>query len=247
MIDSPPQLDRPMCAEPSADVSEFLRTEGVGRMIAFLAHESRNALQRIAASSDMLARRLRDYPEAACYVHQIHRAVDDLGHLFTEVRGPGGAAPSCCSTCDLLEVWRDAWEQVEPARTGRAVQMVRCLEDSVGHCAGDRWQLTQVFRNLFENSLAACSDPVRIELHGASIDLASGPGLRVVYRDNGPGIEPDERQRIFEPFHSTKPSGMGLGLSICRWIVEAHGGTIELGNPYARGAEFVITLPPTPG
>ena len=72
--------------------------------------------------------------------------------------------------------------------------------------------------------------------------LSGRPALRVSVRDNGPGFPPEHRARLFEPFHTTKPAGTGLGMAICRRIVEAHGGTIEAG-PGGPGAEVAVTLP----
>jgi signal transduction histidine kinase len=110
----------------------------------------------------------------------------------------------------------------------------------------DPFRLEQVFRNVFENALAACRDPVEITVSCAPASLDGQPALRVAVRDNGPGLSAEQRQRIFEPFFTTKTKGTGLGMAIARRIVEAHGGQIGVGDPVAatgRGAEIVVTLP----
>jgi signal transduction histidine kinase len=101
----------------------------------------------------------------------------------------------------------------------------------------------QVFRNIFENSLEACSDPVLIEVHCHEVELHGRPALQVAVRDNGPGLTIEQAQRIFEPFYTTKIKGTGLGMAIARRIVEAHGGQLAVHDTAPPGAEILITLP----
>jgi signal transduction histidine kinase len=100
-----------------------------------------------------------------------------------------------------------------------------------------------VFRNLFENSLAAAAGAVRIDVRCAEATLHGQPALRVAVRDDGPGLTPEQRRRAFEPFYTTKAKGTGLGLAIVRRLVEAHGGRIDLGDAEGPGAELVLVLP----
>jgi len=110
------------------------------------------------------------------------------------------------------------------------------------HCAVDPFRLDQVFRNILENALAACRDPVRITVQCQATDLDGRPALRVSVRDNGPGLTPEQRQRIFEPFFTTKTKGTGLGMPIAKRLVEAHGGQIAVGAE-GTGAEILLILP----
>ena len=106
----------------------------------------------------------------------------------------------------------------------------------------DEFRLEQVFRNLFENSLAACPDPVEI-----SVICAQPPGcseeILLTIRDNGPGLTPEQQQKVFDPFYTTRANGTGLGMTITKRIVEAHDGTISAVATSGRGAEFRISLP----
>ena len=108
---------------------------------------------------------------------------------------------------------------------------------------GDPFRLEQVFRNILDNSLAACADPVAIEIRSAAAEIDGQPALRIIVRDHGPGLSPEQRQRIFEPFFTTKTRGTGLGMPITKRIVEAHGGTIAVGEGGGVGAEIILTLP----
>ena len=89
----------------------------------------------------------------------------------------------------------------------------------------------------------ACDDPVRIEIHCSDARIGTVPALRVSIRDNGPGLTEEQEERIFDAFFTTKTKGTGLGMSIAKRLVEAHGGQINVGHAAVAGAEFVITLP----
>ena len=82
-----------------------------------------------------------------------------------------------------------------------------------------------------------------IEIRCRAAELDGHPALRVAVRDHGPGLDPEQRQRIFEPFYTTKTKGTGLGMSITKRIVEAHGGRIAVGEGAGPGAEIILTLP----
>jgi signal transduction histidine kinase len=96
---------------------------------------------------------------------------------------------------------------------------------------------------LLDNGLAAAPDPARIEIVCEGAHLAAAPAFCVTVTDNGPGLTAEQRRRIFEPFYTTKPTGTGLGTAIARRLVEAHGGTIGVGNEPGPGARIVVTLP----
>src|SRR5262249_147934 len=110
-------------------------------------------------------------------------------------------------------------------------------------CAGDPFRLGQVFQNLFDNALAACADPVQVSIEISSCRLDGHPALRLTVSDNGPGLEPEQRGRVFNPFFTTKAKGTGVGMAMSRRIVEAHGGRIVVGSEGPPGATFHITLP----
>ena len=110
---------------------------------------------------------------------------------------------------------------------------------------GDRVQLQQVMLNLIVNAIQAISgigEGAR-ELQ-ISIDAVPSEGaVRVGVRDIGPGLSPESLSRLFEPFYTTKPEGMGMGLSICRSIIEAHGGRLWATPCEPQGALFQFTIP----
>ncbi len=125
---------------------------------------------------------------------------------------------------------------------GRDVRLEEDLDETTLACDADRFRLVQVFANLFTNAVDACPGPVRVVIACRGTLLGDRPALRVTVRDNGPGFNPEQRQRAFEPFHTTKPKGTGLGLAIVKRIVNAHGGTIAI-DESAEGAAFTLILP----
>jgi len=119
------------------------------------------------------------------------------------------------------------------------------LAEGLPHIRGDRVQLQQVMLNLIVNAIQAMSgNGKRARELVISVDaVPSEGGVRVGVRDTGPGLSPESLPRLFEPFYTTKPDGMGMGLSICRSIIEAHGGRLWATRCEPRGALFQFTVP----
>jgi PAS domain S-box-containing protein len=218
------------------------RLAAVGEMMAGLAHESRNALQRGHACLELLAHEVRDRPHALELIDRLRRAQEHLARLFEEVRQFAGPVRTERKPCRLAEVWRQAWDELAGQRgERRTVFREAGAEDD--HCQADAFRIGQVFRNLFENALAACTDPVEVTVRCTATDIDGLPYLRVAVSDNGPGFPAELEGRVFQPFVTTKLHGTGLGLAVARRIVEAHGGRISARPAEGGGAEVVITLP----
>lgn len=213
----------------------------IGQTMTALAHESRNALQRIQASVDFLGLELEGNPNAERDLRSIERAVDDLRGLLEEVRSYAAPINLDRTWCDLAGVWKSAWQHLAQVRSGRVAELIEKADDVDLTACIDVSRFLQVFRNLFENSLAACEDPVRIQVTcSPSPDQNS---LIITVEDNGPGLSDEQREKVFVPFFTTKSTGTGLGMAIVQRIVEAHGGTISVGQAATSGACFVIELP----
>jgi signal transduction histidine kinase len=210
-------------------------------MVAGIAHESRNALQQIQSSAEMLARRIRS--GESVLVGEIQKAHDRLHHLLEDVRGYAAPLKLSCEVHDLGSLWTEAWKQLVPHRRGRDVLF---HEDTSGvdlHCLVDPYPIERLFLNLFENALAACGEPAEIEVRCSASELAGRSALRIQVRDNGAGLTTEQRQRIFEPFYTTKTTGTGLGMAIAKRIVEAHGGQIAVANGNGTGTAIEFCLP----
>ena len=165
-----------------------------------------------------------------------------MQQLYEEVRGYAAPLILEREKVSLQSVWRQAWGTLELLRKGRDVSLVEEVDSLDLRCAVDSFRLQQVFRNILENALAACKDPVKITITCSEANLKNHQAIRIAIRDNGPGLKKEQRQRIFEPFFTTKTKGTGLGMAIAKRIVETHGGSIEIGEDGHAGAEILITL-----
>ena len=219
------------------------RLAAIGQTMASLAHESRNALQRGQACLERLSWKLQGQADAQDLLARIQQAQNDLLRLFEDVREYAVPLKLDARPCDLAAVWREAWERLGHLREGRDARLDEEAGAADRQCEADAPRLGQVFRNIFENALAACADPVRVVVACEETTLAGAPALRVAARDNGPGLSDQQKQRIFDPFFTTKSQGTGLGMAIARQIVEAHGGRIAVGDGPPPGAEIILTLP----
>ena len=221
--------------------SERLAT--IGQMVTAISHESRNALQRIQAGVEMLELELEDHAEALSDTARIQKACDDLRALLDEVRGYAAPIKLDRSVCCVAGIWRRAWSRLGPLHEHRQA-VLRDQTDGVdARCLVDDFRMEQVFRNLFENSLAACPDPMRVDIDCSQAKLAEREALHIAVHDSGPGLTDEQKRKVFDAFYTTKSKGTGLGMSIAKRIVEAHGGRIAVADDQKKGVQFLIALP----
>jgi hypothetical protein len=227
------------------------RLAAIGQTVAVLSHEVRNELANIGMGLKLLLQQSpwQQSPDAAEereIIELMGESQQRLVRLFEDVRGFSAPIILDRTDCSLSDVWQRAWAGLQAQRETRDIQLLDECDGIDLHTRADAFRLEQVFRNLFENSLTASPDPVRIRIRCAAATLDGRPVIQITVSDNGPGFDAEQREKIFEPFFTTKAKGTGLGMVIVRRIIEAHGGTITLGDPDQPGAEFVILLPREP-
>jgi signal transduction histidine kinase len=170
-------------------------------------------------------------------VSDTDRARDIIGRIRSHIR----KAPPRKDSFDLNEALREviALVRTEVAKTGVSVQ--NRFTEGFSPVQADRVQVQQVVLNLILNAIEAMSsvDEGSRELLISTEQTQTG-GVLVSVRDSGPGIDPDHLDRVFQAFYTTKSSGVGMGLSICRSITDAHGGRLWADMNASRGA---VTLP----
>jgi signal transduction histidine kinase len=210
--------------------------------MAALTHESRNALQRSSASLELLELELEGRPEALKLVERTKQAQEQLRQLYEEVRQWAAPLNLSADECNLKGIWRDAWGQVSQVHPARR-EALREKIDCEPNCRIDRSLMHHVFRNIFENAVEVSPEGGSILVHSARSSSNGRTALRILIRDEGPGLTSEEQVRIFEPFFTTKKKGTGLGMALCQRIVNAHEGAIAATSP--GGAEIEITLPMT--
>jgi PAS domain S-box-containing protein len=219
------------------------RLAAIGEMVAGLAHESGNALQRTQSCLEMLAIKVQDRPDALNLVDRIQYAQDRLQRLYREVQHYAGPMIFRRESVRIRDVIQQAWADVEDDRLGKITRIRGDCFLAEDVCSVDADALERVFQNIFTNSLAAGTDPIEITVTRNDAVIDRHPAVEIVVRDNGRGMDAEQRQRIFEPFYTTKTRGTGLGMSISKRIVEGHGGQIRVGQHCAIGSEIVVTLP----
>lgn len=141
----------------------------------------------------------------------------------------------------LCEVIREAIELVTISSFRDSTEIELAMQNTDVDVVVDRIQIQQVLVNLLRNATEAMENSSRKSLVISTVDRGDRM-IDVTVADSGPGLAPEVAQNLFQPFRSTKTNGLGVGLSICRSIVEDHGGTIWANSSPGKGAQFHFTL-----
>jgi len=219
------------------------RLATLGEAMTGLVHESRNILARIQAGVRMLSRRVTGDPDFLKFLNRIEKAQDDLHRLFEEVRQYAAPVNLKCEPTHLGKLLQETWEDLALLRKGRRARLREVSGGLDLHCEVDGFAIQQVFRNLLENALAACKDPVEISVEYWETLLTGQAALRMAVRDNGPGLTVEATERIFDAFYTTKTHGSGLGMSIAKRIIDEHRAELATIPIPDQGAEFLLTFP----
>jgi two-component system NtrC family sensor kinase len=237
-------------AQAQARLVRSERLASVGRLAAGLAHEIGNPISALLGLEDLLIggglsdEEQRDFLQRMRReTERIHRILRDLlqfarpaaGHTQSSDSDPGDVATAVQDTSAL----------VLPQKGMRDIQLVTDVEPGLPAVSLSREQLVQVLLNLVLNATDACGPGGRVRVAAQAHGSGPARGVRIAVEDNGPGVAPPVREHLFEPFVTTKEvgKGTGLGLAVCRGLVEAAGGTISLDGSVTTGARFIIELP----
>lgn len=219
------------------------RLAAIGQMVTGLAHESRNALQRAQACLDMLSLDLQNNPDQLDLARRATTALQDLHRLYEEVRSYAAPIHLEFRQCDLTSIWRKEWDNLSTVRREKRIQLVETECSQKISCEVDVHRMGQVFRNVLENAIHACSESGTITIQCSETEWQGETAARIAVRDDGVGMSPEIAQQIFEPFFTTKQKGTGLGMAIVQRIMVAHGGSVSAGAVVPQGAEIVLIIP----
>ncbi|PPK46458.1 PAS domain S-box-containing protein [Trinickia symbiotica] len=224
------------------------RVTTMGQLAASIAHEVKQPIGAAATNAAAGLRWLSAQPpnleEARQAFAHIIKDATRASEVMNRIRGLVKNAPTCKETLQLNEAIGEVIAMTRGEAEKNNVSVRTQLADDLPLVDGDRVQLQQVVMNLIINAIEAMTavdDGPRELLIGTSQHEQTG--VLVTVRDSGPGVASGNADRLFEPFFTTKAGGMGMGLSICRSIVEAHGGTLSSSASVPRGAVFQFTLP----
>jgi C4-dicarboxylate-specific signal transduction histidine kinase len=224
----------------------------MGQLTASIAHEVNQPIAAAVTYAEAAVRWLGTQPPN---LKEVRQALDSIvkdanraGDVIGRIRALIKKAPARKDWVDMNEAIREVIELTrgEAAKNGASVQTA--LGEGLPRIEGDRVQLQQVVLNLIVNAVQAmCA--VAEGARELCITTARGEpnGVVVVVKDSGPGLAPASLEQLFAPFYTTKSGGLGMGLSICRSIIEAHGGRLWVTANVPQGAIFHFTVPTHPG
>ena len=230
-----------------ADLAHVTRVTTLGELAASIAHEVNQPLMAVVINGDAclewLAREQPDLQEAREAVGRIIAEGNRAGEIIRRIRALFKNSPLQKAPVKVNDPIQDIVALTQRELTRNAVSLKMELDTMLPPVFGDRVQLQQVILNLVVNAIEAMS-----AITGRSRELAirserdGRDGVLVTVQDSGPGLPPAQPERIFGAFFTTKPDGLGMGLSISRTIVEAHGGRLWAANS-GDGAVFQFRLP----
>src|SRR6516162_6052243 len=224
------------------------RVTTTGQLAASIAHEVSQpiaaALTNANAARRWLAAEPPDLSEVGQALDRITRDGGRASDIIGRIRALVRKAPPRNDQLNINETIREVITLTRSEMRSSKTLLQTQLAHGLPPISGDRVQLQQVILNLILNAVEAMSetsDAARKLLIRTEQD---GPGsVLVAVEDSGPGLQPEILDRLFEPFYTTKPAGMGMGLSICRSIIEAHGGRVWAAAKIPQGATFQFRLP----
>lgn len=236
-----------MLAQVQAEFAHAARVSMLGELTASIAHEINQPLAAIATNASAglrwLDRPEPDIAEVRTLTERIIADAQRAGEIISRVRAMAGHRAPETTQVSVAGVIEEAMLFLAHELQGKGVSLNMILAKDMPPVQADRIQLQQVIVNLAVNAIQAMAD-TPAEQRRLTVRAASdGVVIRVSMEDKGPGIAHDHQARLFESFFTTKSNGMGMGLPICRSILESYGGVISARNMDSGGAVFLFTLP----
>jgi len=237
--------------EAQMELAHANRVATMGQLTASIAHEVNQPIAATKVNAQAALRWLnRDAPDLEEVRQLLARIANDgdrAGNVVSRILTLVKKAPPQVEPLQMNEVIGEVIELTRSEAMKNAVSVQTQFAESLPAVTGDRTQLQQVILNLILNAVQAMSES---GLALRELQIGTEPNrpdsVLVSVRDSGPGIRPESLDLLFDPFYTTKPGGMGMGLSICQSIIESHGGQIWATSNGQQGAAFYFTLPTVP-
>jgi PAS domain S-box-containing protein len=231
-----------------AELAHVNRVTTMGQLTASIAHEINQPITAAVTNANAgllwLAAQPPDLEEVRDAFDRVIKAGHEAGKVTGRIRALIKKAPPRKGDLEINEAILEVIALTHGELVKNGVSLRTQLAAGLPLVQGDKVQLQQVILNLIINAVEAMSgvsEGSRELLIGTGKDASSG--VVVAVQDSGPGLNPESLDRLFDPFYTTKPGGMGMGLSICRSIVEAHGGRIWASRAAGLGVTVQFTLP----
>jgi PAS domain S-box-containing protein len=231
-----------------AELTHANRVATMGQLTASIAHEVNQPIAALLTNAETAVRWLGHQPPNLEIVEPlINRIISDgrrAADIVSRIRGFSKKAPVRAEILKINDIALEVLGLTRTAMSDRRVLAKTKLAKNLPHILADKVQMQQVILNLIMNAIEAMSEvnegsrELLISTSGSETD-----GVLVTVSDTGPGLLQAGVERIFEAFYTTKPAGLGMGLSVCRSIVEAHGGRLWASANVPKGAVLQFTLP----
>lgn len=232
-----------------AELVHAMRLASLGELTAALSHELNQPLAAILSNAQAARRFIAngeiELDELCAILDDIVRDDKRAGTVIHNLRAMVSKRPVVRETCCLNELVHEVMELMQSEMMGERIEVRPVLAPALPRVEGARVELQQVLVNLLLNAAQAMKDTPG-ELRHIEIETLAGDGaVTVSVRDHGCGIPLERLRTVFNPFYTTKAAGLGMGLAICRRVIETHAGRIEAHNHEDGGATFSFTLPAT--
>ena len=214
--------------------------EAAGRLAAEIAHQLKNPLGIINNAAYNLQRTVKEGKTITQQIAIIREEVERSDRIITELMGYAKLAEGKVERVDIPDELDRAVAQVLPAGAAFGIKVHRAYAVGLPPLLGQRGHFSEVFANLLTNSREAMAGKGEVFLAARGGEDYS---VVVTVRDTGPGIRPDQIEKLFEPYFTTKEKGTGLGLAIVRHNTEIYGGTVSVESELGKGTTFTVKLP----
>jgi signal transduction histidine kinase len=218
----------------------------LGELSSTIAHEIRNPLVSIGGFTRRLYRAIPDEAPERKYTQTIMMEVSRLENILNDLLNYTREEPLTFKEVNLPAILEESLSMVSQNLRDGEIEVLKEFPNDLPMALGDHQQLRQVFANLFSNSLHAMNQKGTLSVRVRPISKNGSSFIRVEVEDTGNGIDPENLHNIFNPFYSTKESGLGLGLPLVYKIITSHRGQIEVDNRPGEGVTFIITFPTAP-
>jgi two-component system sensor histidine kinase FlrB len=219
------------------------RTNALAEIATLLAHEIRNPLGSLEMFTGLLADATEEQPEARQWVNHLQAGLRSLSATVNNVLQFHSRPNTVRVPTDLDRLLRETAEFLTPLARQRGMQIV--LENDLGRITigVDPHCLQQVFYNLALNAFRSMTPGGYLTIRVSAAQESPVPGVRIEFEDEGVGIAEENLDRIFEPGFTTNAGSPGLGLSVCKKVMEQHGGEIRVRSVRQHGSTFTAVLP----
>jgi signal transduction histidine kinase len=214
--------------------------ESAGRLAAEIAHQLKNPLAIINNAAFTLQRTVREGKTITQQIRIIREEVDRSDRIITELMGYAQLVEGRVERLEVAEEMESALRQVFPPEVPFEIEIHRDYRPPLIPLFMQRSHFSIILVNLLQNARESLNGRGMLELTARTLE---GPVLELRVCDNGPGIPASERQRIFEPYYTTKEKGSGLGLAIVKHNTELYGGTVRVETGLGQGTRFILEFP----